>query len=384
MITVVGLDGTPLPPHARARLADADLVIGAPGHLSAVPAPETARRVTVQEGVDVLDLIEEALADLLRSADTGATATSAAGPLGGPTGGPTGGLPARLAETFPSDTVRIELGRTARGAESGPANVVVLATGDPGFFGIVRALRERGHSPEVLPAVSVVARAFAKAGINWEDAIVVSARGRDFRRAVNVCRAHRKVAVLTGPGAGPSELARALAPSTPRSLVVCEDLGGPDERVSWPRLGEATTRPWRNPDVVLVLDRGRQVGGGPGWIAGAAPGPEEWALPADAFATGGRRRVTAEARALVLARLGPRLGDLVWDVGAGDGEVAVECARLGAAVVAVERDAAACERIRRNVVAHRVKVMLSCGVARRRWSRSPTRTRSSWAAAGPR
>ena len=47
----------------------------------------------------------------------------------------------------------------------------------------------------------------------------------------------------------------------------------------------------------------------------------------------------SEVRALALARLGPRPGDLVWDVGAGSGSVAVECARLGAAVVAVEQDA---------------------------------------------
>ena len=46
----------------------------------------------------------------------------------------------------------------------------------------------------------------------------------------------------------------------------------------------------------------------------------------------------AEVRSLVLARLAPRTGDLVWDVGAGSGSVAVECARLGAAVTAVERD----------------------------------------------
>src|SRR5690606_9732471 len=188
--------------------------------------------------------------------------------------------------------------------------------------------------------------------------------GEGFRRAVNVCRAHRKVAVLTAPGAGPAELARALAPSTPRTLVVCENLGGPDERVSWPGMGEATTRTWDGADVVLVLDHGwRKEITGPRWLAGAGPGPRQWALPADAFETGGGVRLGAEARALVLARLGPRLGDLVWDVGAGDGEIAVECARLGAAVVAIEKDPRACERIRRNVVAHRVKVMLSCGHA---------------------
>jgi precorrin-6Y C5,15-methyltransferase (decarboxylating) len=64
----------------------------------------------------------------------------------------------------------------------------------------------------------------------------------------------------------------------------------------------------------------------------------------------------AEVRAVVLARLGPRLGDLVWDIGAGSGSVAVECARLGAAVLAVDRDPAACDLVRRNANAFGVAV----------------------------
>lgn len=356
MITVIGLDGSSPPPYARDRLNEADLVIGTERHLAAVPVPRHARRMTVRDAADVPDAVEAALADDRRA---GAVAAAT---------GTTGLAVVEQGVRSAAGGARAGLGRIARrrarpddGAVTG---IVVLAPGDPGLFGVVRALRDRGHSPEVLPAVSLVARAFARAGISWEDAIVVSARGEGFRRAVNVCRAHRKVAVLTGPGAGPAELARALAPSTPRTFVVCENLGEPDERVSWPRMGETTTRTWHSPDVVLVLDRAwRTEVIGPRWAAGAGPGPGEWALPAGAFDTGGRERLSAEARALILARLGPRLGDLVWDVGAGSGEIAVECNRLGAAVVAIERDAAACERLRRNVVAHRAKVMLSSGHA---------------------
>jgi precorrin-6Y C5,15-methyltransferase (decarboxylating) len=56
----------------------------------------------------------------------------------------------------------------------------------------------------------------------------------------------------------------------------------------------------------------------------------------------------AEVRALVLARLAPRTGRVVWDLGSGSGSVAVECARFGADVVAVERDHGACDRIVAN------------------------------------
>lgn len=70
-----------------------------------------------------------------------------------------------------------------------------------------------------------------------------------------------------------------------------------------------------------------------------------------------------EVRALALARLGPRTGDLVWDIGAGSGSVAVECARLGAAAVAVEKTSDGVERIRANAAAHAVYVRAVHGSA---------------------
>ena len=71
----------------------------------------------------------------------------------------------------------------------------------------------------------------------------------------------------------------------------------------------------------------------------------------------------AEVRALALARLGPGPGMLVWDVGAGSGSVGIECARFGAAVIAVERDALRCERVRANAARHAVDVRVVPGEA---------------------
>jgi precorrin-6Y C5,15-methyltransferase (decarboxylating) len=71
----------------------------------------------------------------------------------------------------------------------------------------------------------------------------------------------------------------------------------------------------------------------------------------------------AEVRALALARLGPGPGMLIWDVGAGSGSVGIECARFGAAVIAVERDAVRCERVRANATGHGVDVRVVPGEA---------------------
>ncbi|MFH8766230.1 precorrin-6y C5,15-methyltransferase (decarboxylating) subunit CbiE [Streptomyces althioticus] len=242
--------------------------------------------------------------------------------------------------------------------------VVVLASGDPGFFGIVRALAER-FGPErldVRPGVSSVAAAFARAGLPWDDAVVVSAHGRDPRTAVNVCRARPKVAVLTGPGAGPAELGAALRGER-RVLVVASALGAAGESVERVTPEEAAGRDWGSAvSVVLCLDEQRALGP-VRTVAGLGEGPAGWALPEAEFAHRDSMITKFEVRALALARLGPRPGDLVWDVGAGSGSVAVECARLGAAAVAVERDADGVERVRANAAAHGVGVTVVHGGA---------------------
>ncbi|MQS11448.1 precorrin-6y C5,15-methyltransferase (decarboxylating) subunit CbiE [Streptomyces kaniharaensis] len=315
-ITVIGWDGTPLTEAAGAALAAATLVAGAPYQLGALPVPPAAERIP-------LGSVQQAAR--------------------------------RIAEH--------------RGA------AVVVAEGDPGFFGVVRTLRrpEYGLELEVLPAVSSVAAAFARAGMPWEDAQVVSAHGGRLRRAANICRAHPKVAVLTAPGAGPGELALMLR-GVHRTFVVCEALGTPEEDVTVLTSDRIADHTWRDPNVVLVI--GGSTGAAPagavdeaaGWLAGRPvgfPGAERgWALPGDAYAGAGRtadapgasEALPAHVRALVLARLGARPGDLVWSVGAGSGALAVEAARFGAAVVAVEASRSACARLAVNARRYGVEV----------------------------
>ncbi|WP_225829092.1 precorrin-6y C5,15-methyltransferase (decarboxylating) subunit CbiE [Streptomyces naphthomycinicus] len=306
MITVVGAGtGTPVPADV---LAGAALVVGGRRHLDAVRLPEGAERVVL-------------------------------GPL----------APAL-------DTVAEYVGKELP--------VVVLASGDPGFFGIVRALAERFGAGllRVRPGVSSVAAAFARIGLPWDDAVVVSAHGRHLRTAVNVCRARPKVAVLTGPGAGPAELGAALPGD--RVLVVASALGDPErERVERVTAAEAAARDWGAAvSVVLCLDEARALGA-VRTVAGVPEAPARWALDESEFAHRDSMITKSEVRALALARLGPRLGDLVWDVGAGSGSVAVECARFGAAVAAVEKTPDGVARIRANADAHGVDVDVVHGSA---------------------
>ncbi|WP_217170690.1 precorrin-6y C5,15-methyltransferase (decarboxylating) subunit CbiE [Streptomyces sp. AC512_CC834] len=290
-VTVIGWDGSPLTAAARSALGAATLVAGAPHHLALPEVPPAAERIR---------LGSVALAARRIAAHRGTT--------------------------------------------------VVLADGDPGFFGVVRTLRapEFGLEVEVVPAVSSVAAAFARAGMPWDDAHVVVAHPRTLRRAVNVCRAHTKVAVLTSPGAGPAELGL-LMEGIHRTFVICEELGTTRERVTVVTSDKAADHTWRDPNVVIVAGGSAGPGtasDGAGWIAGRDPatGPRGWSLPAAAYGGElgeGERDLLRTAQ---LARLGPRPGDLVWDIGCGSGAFATEAARGGAAVIAVDRDPEACAR----------------------------------------
>ncbi|GAA3111224.1 hypothetical protein GCM10020254_66700 [Streptomyces goshikiensis] len=201
----------------------------------------------------------------------------------------------------PPTAERIRLGSVglaARRIAGHRGTAVVLADGDPGFFGVVRILRapEHGLEVEVVPAVSSVAAAFARAGMPWDDAQVVVAHPRTLRRAVNVIRAHGKVAVLTSPGAGPAELAL-LLDGVHRTFVICEELGTANEQVSVLTSDKAADHTWRDPNVVIVIGGGaaaQTTAGGataePAWLLGQTPGqsgPRGWARPhADATGEG--------------------------------------------------------------------------------------------------
>ncbi|GGW50274.1 precorrin-6y C5,15-methyltransferase (decarboxylating) subunit CbiE [Streptomyces lucensis JCM 4490] len=287
-VTVIGWDGSPLTEAARSALGAATLVAGAAHHLALPEVPPAAERVRL-------------------------------------------GSPALAARRI--------------AAHRGTA--VVLADGDPGFFGVVRTLRapEFGLEVEVVPAVSSVAAAFARAGMPWDDAQVVVAHPRTLRRAVNVCRAHTKVAVLTAPGAGPAELGLLLE-GVHRTFVICEELGTEHEQVSVVTSDKAADHTWRDPNVVIVIGGPVAAAEDGGWIAGRDPGagPRGWVLPDETYGGGLGEGETELLRAAQLARLGPRIGDLVWDIGCGSGAFAVEAARAGAAVIAVDHDPEACAR----------------------------------------
>jgi precorrin-6Y C5,15-methyltransferase (decarboxylating) len=199
--------------------------------------------------------------------------------------------------------------------------VCVLASGDPMFFGIGTTLvRLLGPDRfEVLPHPSSMSLACARLGWAWPDVEVVSLVGRPVEHLRRVMQPGRRLLVLSANGETPAIVANLLASKGygPSELTVLEQLGGPAERVltaradSWPH---ATT------DALNVIAVECRAG------TDAVALPLTPGLPDEAYAHDGQL-TKRELRAITLARLAPMPGQLLWDVGAGAGSIAIEWMR---------------------------------------------------------
>ena len=251
-----------------------------------------------------------------------------------------------------------ELGPVLDAIAAEPGRVCVLASGDPGFFGIGRALAERfgAGALDVRPAPPSVSLAFARLGLPWDDAVVVSAHGRPLRAAARRAAAAAKAAVLTSPDSPPEALGKELLVlgARHRRAAVCSQLGMAEESLAETDLAGLAAGTWDPVSVVVLLDPA---------ATGTATAPVlAWGAPEHEFAHRDGMITKSEVRAVALGKLGLPPAGVLWDVGAGSGSVAVECARLspGLRVFAVDREV---ERLRANVAVHGVRVDMVQGEA---------------------
>lgn len=221
--------------------------------------------------------------------------------------------------------------------------LVVLASGDPSWYGVARQVRDwlGGEPVEIVPRPGAVSLACARLGWPIETVEVVSLHGRPLAALARWLQRGRRVLVLVRDrttGGAVAELLhdRGLG-DVPTTLL--EDLGGPAERVvALPAagLGDAA----RSDLAVIALDLSAARGGAPALVPGLADEQYEH----DGQLT------KREVRAAALARLAPGPGERLWDVGAGSGSVAIEWLRAerSCEAIAVERDHARAARIMAN------------------------------------
>ncbi|MCO1659816.1 precorrin-6y C5,15-methyltransferase (decarboxylating) subunit CbiE [Pseudonocardia humida] len=222
--------------------------------------------------------------------------------------------------------------------------VCALASGDPMLHGLGTTLtRVLGAAAvDVLSHPSSVSLACARLGWAVDSVEVVSAVGRPLAALRRVLAPGARLLVLSEGPATPGEVAALLAADgwADSALAVFEQLGGPAER----RL-DGTAGAWAHPPGDPLNLVAVQCAAGPD----ARPRAVTPGLPDDAYDHDGQL-TKREVRAVTLALLGPRPGELLWDVGAGNGSIAVEWSRAHPTcrAVAVEPDPARAARITAN------------------------------------
>ncbi len=219
--------------------------------------------------------------------------------------------------------------------------VVLLASGDPLWFGIGRLLLQHFGAERLRfhPAPSSLQLAFARLGRPWQDASWISLHGRDPEPlAAALQKRPAALAVLTDPGrGGAEEVRRILAASGLEAAYacwLCERLGHPEERVQ--RLAPQAPLPVDCDPLHLVL-----------LIAEPPPPPADpAALPLFGLDDGlflqhddrPGLMTKREVRIQLLSDLELPAAGVLWDVGAGVGSAGLEALRLrpGLALWALE------------------------------------------------
>lgn len=215
-------------------------------------------------------------------------------------------------------------------ARSPDQRIVVLAVGDPLFYGAARFLCDQLGKDrfEVVPHVSAMQLAFARVKESWEEAFLTNLANHDLEDVLGQVRAAEKVGLFTSQNCPPREVARQLLACGIDwfDAYVCENIGSPDERVTCGQLAEMAEQDF-SPLNVMVLVRKPLVPDRPADQIGR----RLFGNPDEAFLQSLPKRhllTPAEVRALVLAELDLGPSSIVWDIGAGTGSVSIEAARI--------------------------------------------------------
>lgn len=256
--------------------------------------------------------------------------------------------PSNLVQKLPNSQAKIHTLPTNLDEIAGlllsPASLpkVVLASGDPLFYGTTRFLCDKlGKDQfEVVPHVSSMQLAFARVKESWDEAYLTNLASQALPRVIDRIRTAEKVGIFTTDEVSPNQLAAALVSAGIEyfTAYVCENLGSPDERVTRGSLHDIAAQEF-SPLNVMILVRQPNAPDRPTSMQGR----RTFGNPDDCFLQSRPKRgllTTAEVRVIALAEMDLGPTSTVWDVGAGSGSVAIEAAQLAASgtVYGIEMD----------------------------------------------
>ncbi len=208
--------------------------------------------------------------------------------------------------------------------------IVVVAVGDPLFYGTARYLCEKVGTEhfEVVPHVSSMQLAFARIKESWEDSYLSDLATRSLTEVLDKIRIADTVGLFTTTDVHPARLARELLARGIDYFTawVCENLGGKDERITRGELSEIAEMRFDALNIVILKRKPNRPD-----VQRAGARLRRFGNPDDVFAQSRPKTgliTQAEVRSVALAQLDLHPGDVFWDVGAGSGSVAIEAAAL--------------------------------------------------------
>ncbi|WP_439033330.1 precorrin-6y C5,15-methyltransferase (decarboxylating) subunit CbiE [Agarivorans sp. QJM3NY_33] len=236
--------------------------------------------------------------------------------------------------------------------ESEEGAVVILASGDPLFYGIGHALLKRVKREELafIPALSSVQLAFAKLALPWSQAQFISCHGRALAGLVSQMQQASLFAILTDDKNTPQVIAQHLAKFNQADwrLSVCEQLADVNEQISEFSVAQlaAHPEPFSPLNLIIALRQSELVWGGYGQFSEdscfSKRSPQHGLISKQ------------PVRHLALAAMRIRPADTVWDIGAGSGSIAIEAAKFcwQGQVFAIESNPECYAGIEHNIHAH--------------------------------
>ncbi|MFC1943486.1 precorrin-6y C5,15-methyltransferase (decarboxylating) subunit CbiE [Chloroflexota bacterium] len=245
-------------------------------------------------------------------------------------------------------------------ANLGHKRMIVLASGDPGFYGIARYLTDKlgKDALEIIPNVSAMQLAFARIKESWDDAILASVHSRPIEDIIDMVRSSHKIGIFTDDEHTPGKIAGVLQRHGIDNCraYVCQDLGSEQENIIATDLYSLKKAEF-SPLNVLILIRDAQEAGG------NVPTQQLLGIPDERFhRLEGGLITKMEVRAVSLARLCLTANSIVWDIGAGSGGISIEASLLASkgSVFAIEKNSDAVAVIRENIRRfdrHNIKVI---------------------------
>lgn len=252
---------------------------------------------------------------------------------------------ARLLDMFPSGTKArviisnnlVEITRQIK-ANLGKNKIVVLASGDPNFFGIAKYLTTKLGKDvfEIIPNVSSMQSAFALIKESWEDAAFASVHARPIAEIIDVVRSSHKIGIFTDNEHTPAVIVRTLMAHGVAGYraYVCHSLGGEKEGVIEADLESLSKMECPFPNVLVLLKTEQGKIKNRSRFLGIPDEEFHCRKPAEGLIT------KLEVRAVSLAKMRLTEDSVLWDIGAGSGAISVEASLLARSgcIFAIEKN----------------------------------------------